>query len=191
MTRKGRSKVRAQEPTSAGCVEPGSVVHPDLLDFDLRRPFAEWPESVRAQVEANRAEGSAEQLQISDETELTPDELVAAIDAIDSTAPPARNTLTDYLPALPAPVIEDAPADENHSAYLSALRQEMDDRKEYAEGKLAAALAPDLALVLGELWTVRLAKMADLAGQSPNQYLQTLLARAWTAMPRRSRENSP
>jgi hypothetical protein len=67
------------------------------------------------------------------------------------------------------------------------MAREIDAQHERAEGRVASAIAPDLTLILGELWTVRLAKMADAAGQMPTQYLQTLLARAWTAMPRRSR----
>ena len=37
----------------------GCIVHPDLKYFDLRRPFREWPESVRkliAEREARRGD---------------------------------------------------------------------------------------------------------------------------------------
>jgi hypothetical protein len=87
----------------------------------------------------------------------------------------------DAIQKLAAADAESAPA------YLKAMAREIDAQHERAEGLIASAIAPDLTLILGELWTVRLAKMADAAGQMPTQYLQTLLARAWTAMPRRSR----
>lgn len=32
------------------------VVHPDLLGFDLRRPYREWPESVRTLIEERQRE---------------------------------------------------------------------------------------------------------------------------------------
>lgn len=38
------------------------------------------------------------------------------------------------------------------------------------------------------LWVKRLQKMAEVVGQTPNDYLRTLLTRAWCAMPRRDRE---
>lgn len=36
------------------------IVHPDLMHFDLRRPYREWPESVRAAVDAREREEKCE-----------------------------------------------------------------------------------------------------------------------------------
>lgn len=45
------------------------VVHPDLLGFDLRRPFNEWPDSVRGLITERLKESAPEQG--SDANELT------------------------------------------------------------------------------------------------------------------------
>lgn len=36
------------------------IVHPDLMHFDLRRPFREWPESVRKLIEERAREEQGE-----------------------------------------------------------------------------------------------------------------------------------
>lgn len=36
--------------------ERGPVVHPDLVHFDLRRPYREWPETVRALIAERQRE---------------------------------------------------------------------------------------------------------------------------------------
>lgn len=46
---------------------------------------------------------------------------------------------------------------------------------------------PPTAFVLDALWLERLAKMAELAHTTPHAYLETLLRRAWCAMPTRHR----
>lgn len=166
MPRKGRSRVRIQEPTAT----PANV--------------------------------------LDEETELTPAELVAAIDAIDGSeaSPEVRNTLTDFLPALPKLL----PFDDEDTAGMPLLMEEPTESivkgiihqietSPKVRDVIARLMATNAAIteanggqepsafVLEALWLERLQQMAALAHQSPNQYLQTLLARAWTAMPRRSR----
>jgi hypothetical protein len=42
--------------TRADYYEPRAFVHPDLVHFDLRRPYREWPETVRALIAERQRE---------------------------------------------------------------------------------------------------------------------------------------
>jgi hypothetical protein len=50
------------------------IVHHDLLHFDLRRPYREWPETVRTLIEERqRAEEERRLVQRSEACEQAPD----------------------------------------------------------------------------------------------------------------------
>lgn len=45
--------------SKAGESLQGPCLHPDLKYFDLRRPYSEWPESVRKLIAEREAEAKA------------------------------------------------------------------------------------------------------------------------------------
>lgn len=189
MTQKRRSKVRPQTTPGDWRVEGGivRVYGPERPSADANpEAYGMMPiERLSPEELVERYPETREGLRDTDEDDNGPDwDSPAATEAI------VRGIIEEIeaSPNVRASIAKLAAADaESAPAYLKAMAREIDAQHERAEGRVASAIAPDLTLILGELWTVRLAKMAEAAGQMPTQYLQTLLARAWTAMPRRSR----
>lgn len=85
--------------------------------------------------------------------------------------------LDDGVQRYPAPFHTSArPEAEKAERTLTSTR----DAGIYTED--ARGPVPD-ALHLDPLWTSRLSAMAEAANQTPRQYLETLVRRAWVAMP--------
>jgi hypothetical protein len=188
MTRKGRSKVRTQEPT------PPPI--DDLIAAGIVRVHG--PESLTPKMVREAYDDAPE------------------VGVVPDITPEQRQTLTDWLPALPTSVVDADGVDMAAAAASKALERLQDSTARLgltadelsrtlvagpdgafgplegsrAGGKTAkvlAELATPSTIDIGELWYGRLTQMAQVADCTPGLYLNRLLSRAWTAMPRRDR----
>jgi hypothetical protein len=205
MTRKERSKVRTQTTP-----EPAALPIDELIADGTLRVSGPAPLSADAVAEAygfkpgRGGDGvvritPAEFVELYPQVmhEFSPAELVATLDGqavaagVALYSPPDHDGTEGGNPLRnPGSTLEmDAPGTWGRYRLVPGKppTEESDDEPPTSPGVAARDPGSVPILWLGPLWVDRLQKMAERAGVTPQQYLDRLLARAWSGMPRRSR----